>query len=437
MRKTRAARLEPAMASEQNPELMRLEQARVVLVEVDPQLRKMLSQTLREHSGVHCFASTAEALRFLAENGADIIIASLNLEPREGLTLLEESPNWAPDARYVLLGDPFDFENYREALQKFVIHAFLGLPIGSSHLRKSVLQQWTLLNTERHRRQVLQQSEGVIRSLRQALAENLPEKDAEPSAASELAAPEADPTLRSTLRKPVESLIALNALLQTDLQQALEHRYDVEKQLYLTNLQATVDSLTGIYNRREFNHRLTLEWSRFKRYARPVSVILIDIDHFKSVNDTYGHETGDVVLKSLAELLHTGVRRQDMVSRYGGEEFAILLPETHLHHAFQVAEILRKRVASHVIRHQTVPLQICISLGVAAGEHHPPTAQELLKTADVALYRAKEEGRNRTVVMDPQHPRRILLHSEQQGLELALKTLQERHEQRPPAPLPS
>jgi diguanylate cyclase (GGDEF)-like protein len=176
------------------------------------------------------------------------------------------------------------------------------------------------------------------------------------------------------------------------------------------NVLATIDGLTGLYNRREFHNRLTMEWDRFKRYGRPFSLIMIDIDHFKKVNDTHGHECGDTVLAGLGELMRQQKRRQDVVCRYGGEEFVIILAETSLDAAFKVAEKTRQLVAESDFRCGDLKIPVAISLGVAsATEHRPASDTDLVKIADQGLYRAKQEGRNRTVVLEGLDSSRVRL----------------------------
>ncbi len=156
------------------------------------------------------------------------------------------------------------------------------------------------------------------------------------------------------------------------------------------------DELTGLFNRRYFNRVLSMEIERAKRYGQKLSLILYDIDHFKRVNDTYGHQVGDSVLKELSQLVKSNLRNVDYVFRIGGEEFAIILAGTDLKGAVAVAEKLRKRVSEHEF--QTVG-KVTISLGVTAFNPHD-TFESLLKRADDALYMAKRNGRNRVEVLE-------------------------------------
>jgi diguanylate cyclase (GGDEF)-like protein len=159
------------------------------------------------------------------------------------------------------------------------------------------------------------------------------------------------------------------------------------------------DGLTGIYNRRFFETRLEEEFERHKRYSRSFSIIMQDIDFFKSVNDTYGHQCGDFILKSFASLILANIRKVDIFARYGGEEFCCLLPETKLDSAVKLAEFLRSKVENHVFQFNHTEIKITISQGVAELEKDIKSAESLLRKADDALYEAKNGGRNRVVKM--------------------------------------
>jgi len=154
------------------------------------------------------------------------------------------------------------------------------------------------------------------------------------------------------------------------------------------------DPLTGMSNRRDMMSRLSNELKRSARYKYPVSTILIDIDHFKRVNDTYGHGVGDRVLIALAKILNNGIRDTDSAARWGGEEFLICLPHTFCKDAEKVAEKLRLSVAESCVINDEEQIAITISAGVA--EHQRESSMDdLIRSADDALYKAKEKGRNR------------------------------------------
>jgi len=161
---------------------------------------------------------------------------------------------------------------------------------------------------------------------------------------------------------------------------------------------ADQDGLTGIGNRRSFEHSLDREWRRARRSKRPLSLIMADIDHFKYYNDTYGHPAGDECLKSVAAAFEQSLRRGgDRAFRYGGEEFAILLADTDLEGAVSVAEGLRSAVAALGMRHEASPVAPTVTVSVGVAAVYPARGgpdQALVDAADQALYRAKEEGRD-------------------------------------------
>jgi diguanylate cyclase (GGDEF)-like protein len=159
---------------------------------------------------------------------------------------------------------------------------------------------------------------------------------------------------------------------------------------------ATRDALTHAYNRRSFNERLASEWAWATRHKTPCSLIAIDADHFKHINDGYGHPAGDYVLKELVATVQRVVRREDMVARIGGEEFMVLARATTRAQALLLAERIRTAVAAHVFEFNGTRLPVTISLGVATSEDlGVESPEDLIGRADEYLYRAKENGRNR------------------------------------------
>ncbi len=179
---------------------------------------------------------------------------------------------------------------------------------------------------------------------------------------------------------------------------AIEKAYDFEATLSdkrRFELLASTDPLTGCLNRRALVDKLDQELDRARRYGFPVTILMIDLDRFKAVNDTRGHLVGDAVLRQLGELLRAEVRSVDLVARYGGEEFVVLLPNTATDGGLSFAERLRIRVGQHDFATGLAPLGITVSIGVATFPATPgQTVEELLAAADQALYRAKHDGRN-------------------------------------------
>lgn len=169
-----------------------------------------------------------------------------------------------------------------------------------------------------------------------------------------------------------------------------------QKHLEQVEVLAAHDGLTGLYNHRIFYKLLEEELNRVDRHERPLSLLLIDIDHFKLVNDTHGHLTGDAVLIELSRMLKDMIRDIDLIFRYGGEEIAVLLPETDLEKAFQIAERIRNVIASHAFDSRNVEgLVISVSIGISSFSEQHNNAEILVDAADKAMYRAKANGRNR------------------------------------------
>lgn len=157
---------------------------------------------------------------------------------------------------------------------------------------------------------------------------------------------------------------------------------------------ATMDDLTGIYNRRRFMEILENEAARAQRYKRQLCLLMVDADHFKSINDNWGHDAGDEALRLLARTMKNNLREVDIVGRLGGEEFAVILPETVKEKAADVAERIRAAVESEVLMTSCGPIKITVSVGGACSSEETINVEELLKQADQSMYRAKELGRN-------------------------------------------
>lgn len=202
-----------------------------------------------------------------------------------------------------------------------------------------------------------------------------------------------DVVVKPISRKVFMARLNANVRLQMhlkEMEKKNEELQDINSEL---NRLVITDGLTGLYNHKYIMDRLELEVEKSKRYNRPLSVIMMDIDHFKKVNDTYGHQVGDIVLRLVSDTMRLNLRKVDVVGRYGGEEFFIILPETELEQSVLIADKIRTVIETQV--YDSEALKITISGGVACWENQ--TVGSFIKTADEFLYEAKRTGRNKVV----------------------------------------
>jgi diguanylate cyclase (GGDEF)-like protein len=208
-----------------------------------------------------------------------------------------------------------------------------------------------------------------------------------------------DLTARTGMRAGNAELRQIGGALD-DMADALQER-DRQLQHAMGKLvtQATSDALTGLCNRRHLQQHLPLELARAKRHGEPFALIMVDADHFKRLNDTFGHDAGDVALKEIANTLKGNIRASDLTWRYGGEEFVVVLNNAGLPGARERAELIRAAIARLDLRHDGRSIgSVTVSIGVAVFPHHGGDTETLVRAADVALYEAKAAGRNRVMV---------------------------------------
>ncbi|TVQ20560.1 MAG: diguanylate cyclase [Leptolyngbya sp. DLM2.Bin15] len=196
--------------------------------------------------------------------------------------------------------------------------------------------------------------------------------------------------------KPFSSAELL-ARVRTHLE--LKHTRD-QLQRVLSEVQrmATIDSLTGVLNRRCLFDIANREFERSQRYGSVFTLLMLDVDHFKRINDTYGHRVGDEVLKELTQAIQRSLRQVDQFGRYGGEEFVIVLPEIPLHLARQVGDRLRMLSSQLSVPTKNDPISLTVSIGIAAYDPQDKAVEDIFERADRALYQAKAEGRDRCCV---------------------------------------
>jgi len=203
--------------------------------------------------------------------------------------------------------------------------------------------------------------------------------------------------IEQALLQEVETMRRANADYRSQLEQANRKIADQQKDLEQLAIDANVDFLTKVPNRRALDKRLFEEYERFRRGGNPFSLALIDIDRFKEFNDTHGHAVGDEVLRAVARMLNERRRTTDYVARYGGEEFAVVLTGTGVHDAHEVVERLREQIERMVVSTDSGRLSVTFSGGVAESLASDEGKLQLIQRADKRLYEAKEAGRNRVV----------------------------------------
>jgi diguanylate cyclase (GGDEF)-like protein len=211
------------------------------------------------------------------------------------------------------------------------------------------------------------------------------------------------------------SAIIISLIANYQIESALRWNYlrHLLKEIETTNLEkakteleliSSLDVLTGLANRRNFDNFLDTEWQMGAQYRTPLSLLFIDVDDFKSYNDHYGHQAGDVCLQKIAEVLKKSIHRsRDLCARYGGEEFVVLLPNTDEKNALQIAEKLRKNIELENIPHQYSRVVPCVTASIGVATMMPQknlTPQRLVELADRVLYRAKDLGRNQVQMLD-------------------------------------
>ena len=200
--------------------------------------------------------------------------------------------------------------------------------------------------------------------------------------------------MHATIKRQIQELNAHRDMLEKEVK---ERTYELEQANKKLDLISRTDELTQLPNRRDMHRTIEKEVDRANRFRKAFSIIFIDIDHFKDVNDTYGHAAGDAVLRSVASTIRSLLRKYDVLARYGGEEFLTLLPETELKDAAHVAERFRKQIENQTIFFGSQEIKVTITLGVAQFDSSQG-AEKCIQLADKALYEGKEHGRNRVIL---------------------------------------
>jgi len=310
--------------------------------------------------------------------------------------------NWGlPENIYTPIAYHHDLQNCPPQMRDTVNLLILSDMASSVYHGKKSIEKFRLL--KQHMQDKLPLAENDVENLIDSIAK----KTVEILSSYEIDAGNLKPYSK-VLEDAVQELGKLNLSYEQLIMELKQEKMKVEllaKELKTANEKlselALKDDLTTLYNSRFFQELMERELESAKRYANHLSLIMIDIDRFKKINDTYGHPEGNVVLRSIATLFKETIRKSDIAVRYGGEEFAIILPMTNLKTAFMCAEMIRKKVEKTAINIDNASLKITISLGIASyapGEANI-TIAEIIKEADKALYNSKQAGRNKTSIM--------------------------------------
>ncbi len=347
---------------------------RILVVEDDSLVADLFRELLPTQGYLADVVGDAEAaVAALEETSYDLVVADKNLPGLSGVDLLRHVKASQPDLDVIIMTAYADMRSVLAAVEAGV-YDYLLKPFDS------IDEVMAKIGRALDKRRILLENRRFVEYLTQANAQ----------------IEEMNRGLEAQVAERTRQLLEANARLE---------------QLTLT------DDVTGLYNQRFLFSRLDEEFRRARRHREDLAVMMIDIDHFKDVNDNHDHLFGSRVLKRIGEKLRQGVRNIDMVVRYGGDEFAVLMPHTRLADAVAVAERVRSLVESaelgDVDNDDTgVPLESCevtISVGVAAlGESEGDSPRSLLRAADKALYLAKSSGRNRVAVMEGSRPMAVV-----------------------------
>jgi diguanylate cyclase (GGDEF)-like protein len=336
----------------------------IVCVDDEEGVLRVLRAQLGARFGHECQIATArsgdEAVALFDEltregESIAVVIADQIMPGMRGVELLEIVDRRLPATTKILLTGQAGLDAVVEAINRARLHLYIGKPWDEAQLLlgvENLLRQFRLANEN------------------QQLVTSLSAKN--------------------------QALLEMNRELEAKIHERTHEL--AEANVRLAQL-AVTDGLTGLYNHRHFHERLALEVERSQRSGRPLSLLMVDVDHFKQFNETFGHPAGDEVLRQLARVLVDTRRVNDDVARYGGEEFAVILVETAKFTAAKLAERLRERVYGHDFSDAAARVgRLGVSIGVASFPDDGGDAEALIRAADTALYAAKRAGRNRVVL---------------------------------------
>lgn len=334
----------------------------ILVVDDDPIIAALFCELLPDYGYSPVIAhSGEEALARLRQGDFELVIADKNLPGKSGLDILREVKAERPDLDVIIMTAYADMPSALEAIRAGV-YDFLTKPFENLEtIAKTILRAC-------EKRRMLKENHRLIESLTQANEQI------------------------QTMNRGLEDQVARRT-------QQLEQANSLLEELTLT------DDVTGAYNQRFLFARLDEEFRRARRYKMSLSLIMLDVDYFKSVNDNHDHLFGSRVLKRMAEVMRHEIRSTDMLVRYGGDEFVVILPHTESKDALMIAERVRREVKSADFGDPQDPFFATVSVGVASlGDCEADSPQSLLRAADKALYLSKHNGRNQVAVMRGTRP---------------------------------
>lgn len=318
-----------------------------------------------------------DIVRLRIQRGMDWYVLAVTLEDIRDILLL----------RY--LQNDQDFSDYLKRVNDELhsISTTLGLVSDQEKAQREISDRFSnAVSDQVSRMQKNMEKSATIDDLKLAVTDHLTEIQ------SAIKNYKTEQSEQTSITEQLKSLISRVAQIEDESEKT-------KAQLEAEHHRATHDTLTGLPNREAYNERAFAELQRFKRYCRPLTLAVCDIDLFKKVNDSYGHQTGDKVLRLIAQLVSTRLRSVDFVARFGGEEFVLLLPETSPDQALLVLEKIRKVVAKTPFKFKGDPVKITLSFGLASFSAED-NVEDVFERADKALYQAKKNGRNQSVVAE-------------------------------------